>query len=82
MQSSMVSKKFFGPTSSSGDMNEYRIKMIGSQLRNMQLVNDDGLEMEKSTNYLINVSKHWGFFYFLFFTFFIFFMSRHKLGSF
>ena len=40
-------------------MNEYLINMIGSQLRNMQLVNDDGLEMEKSTNYLINVTKHW-----------------------
>ena len=62
MQSSMVSKKFFGSTSSSDDMNEYRIKMIGSQIRNVKLENDDGLEMEKSTNYLINVSNHWVFF--------------------
>ena len=47
MQSSLVSKKVSRQTSSSGDMNEHRIKMLGSELRNMQLESDDGLAMEK-----------------------------------
>ena len=28
-------------------MNEHRFKMLGSQLENMQLESDNGLEMEK-----------------------------------
>ena len=47
MQSSLVSKKVSRETSSSGDMNEHRIKRLGSELRNMQLESDDGLAMEK-----------------------------------
>ncbi|GJX80330.1 F-box/kelch-repeat protein SKIP11-like protein [Tanacetum coccineum] len=54
MQSSLVSKNFSGPTSSSGDMNESQIKMLGSQLANMQL--------ETNTNYSINVTGPWVYF--------------------
>ena len=62
MRSSLVSKKFSRPTSSSGDMNVYWIKMLGPQLENMELESDNGLEMKKCTNYLINVNEPWVYF--------------------
>ena len=43
-------------------MNEYWIKMLGPQLENMELESDNGLEMEKSTNYSINVTEPWIYF--------------------
>ena len=62
MQSSLVSKNFPGPTNSSGDMIEHLFKMLVSQLENMQLESNNGLEIEKSTNYSINVTEPWVYF--------------------
>jgi hypothetical protein len=62
MQSSWVSKKFSRPTISSGDMNEHRYKMLGSQLENMQLESDNRLEMQKSTNNSMYLTEPWVYF--------------------